>query len=113
MVVGKSTLAMLAQPQPHPPPTLSTPDHDTCTNDSSRLAQRTTRENNKASLHETTMTTAIPNSSQMDTDDKTLKGGINDDDLSKQMIQDWEDSISSSRETVMSHSPEVNRKKYD
>ena len=47
----------------------------------------------------------------MDTGDNTLKGGIANDDLSEQMIQDWEDS--NSKASAMSASPEASRKKND
>ena len=54
-----------------------------------------------------------PNDSaiQMDTDTKTLEGGIQDDDLSEQMLQEWDDS--NSQTTDMSDSPEAARKKND
>ena len=47
----------------------------------------------------------------MDMEDKTLEGGINYDDLSKQMLQEWEDS--NSQTSDMSDSPEATRKKND
>ena len=56
-------------------------------------------------------TTANLNHNPMDTDDKSLEGGINDDDLSEQMIQDWEESTTQA--SAMSDSPEANRKKND
>ena len=59
----------------------------------------------------TTTSNTTDASTHMDMEDKTIEGGINDDDLSKQMIQNWEDS--NSTESVMSTSPEANRKKND
>ena len=50
-------------------------------------------------------------SARMDMDNTTLEGGIKDDDLSKQMLQEWEDS--NSQPSDMSDSPEANRKKND
>ena len=47
----------------------------------------------------------------MDTDDKTIEGGIADNDLSEQMIQNWEDS--NSTDSIMSASPVANGKKND
>ena len=47
----------------------------------------------------------------MDMDNTTLEGGIKDDDLSEQMLQEWEDS--NSQPSDMSDSPEANRKKND
>ena len=53
----------------------------------------------------------INNSGQMNIEDTTLEGGIHDDDLSEQMLQDWDDS--NSHTSDMSHSPEATRKKND
>ena len=67
-----------------------------------------------AALHTTqqTPTTASNEASCMDTtEDNTLEGGIQDDDLSEQMLQEWEDpSPTNSRISI---SPEVSRKKND
>ena len=60
--------------------------------------------------HQTT-TTTVHTPNQMDTDNKTIEGGINDDDLSEQMIQHWEDTQST--DSAMSASPVANRKKND
>ena len=47
----------------------------------------------------------------MDLEAKTLEGGINDDDLSEQMIQEWEEN--NPQTSTMSDSPSANRKKND
>ena len=56
-------------------------------------------------------TKPIDSPGQMNIEDTTLEGGIHDDDLSEQMLQDWEES--NSQTSDMSHSPEATRKKND
>ena len=47
------------------------------------------------------------------TEDNTLEGGIHDDDISEQMLQEWEEPTSNTTNSKISLSPEVSRKKND
>ena len=93
-------------------PTSDPPDPRT-SNNPNVMDNQCHREINPSATHRQTTASPAPIPTILETGDTTLEGGIADDDLSEQMIQDWEDSTSNSKESAMSDSPEASRKKND